>query len=135
MKKNLVLFLFLSTNIMFAQDIPFRSIHAEESGYYKEHQVEISALQQQIVPGIASGCTLEKIVFGYHPYWIGNAYLNYQWNLLSDLCYFSYEIDPASGAPITIHDWLTDPAIDSAQSNDVRTHLCATLFSEHGDRC
>lgn len=77
------------------------------------------------------GCQLQRIVFGYHPYWMGSAYLNYQWNLLSDLCYFSYEVDPASGHPVSVHEWLTDPAIDSALANDVRVHLCVTLFSGH----
>jgi hypothetical protein len=76
-------------------------------------------------------CELERRVFGYHPYWTGNAYLNYQWNLISDLCYFSYELDPYTGAPVTIHDWLVDPAVDSAMINDVKVHLCVTLFSEH----
>ncbi|NTV83382.1 MAG: T9SS type A sorting domain-containing protein, partial [Bacteroidales bacterium] len=57
--------------------------------------------------------------------------LNYQWNLLSDLCYFSYEVDPSTGEAVTIHEWLTDPAIDSAQANGTRIHLCATIFSGH----
>jgi len=117
---------------MFAQNIPFSSIHVEESEYYKDHRLEIYSIYPQRVPDIGSGCTLEKIVFGYHTYWTGNAYLNYQWNLLSDLCYFSYDVDPATGMPLTIHEWLTDPAIDSAMTNGVRTHLCATLFSGHG---
>ncbi len=70
-------------------------------------------------------------MFGYFPYWAGNNYLNYQWNLLSDLCYFSYELDPATGDPITIYDWKTSPAIDSALANNINVHLCVTLFSGH----
>jgi hypothetical protein len=62
---------------------------------------------------------------------MGSAYLNYQWNLLSDLCYFSYEVDPATGEAITYHDWLMDPAIDSALAHGVRVHLCVLLFSGH----
>ncbi|MBE0647637.1 MAG: T9SS type A sorting domain-containing protein [Bacteroidales bacterium] len=132
MRRNLVLFLVLSSPLIFAQDTPFRSIHVEESEYYRDHRVEACSIQPKRVSNTASGCTLKKIVFGYHTYWTGNAYLNYQWNLLSDLCYFSYEVDPATGMPVTIHEWLTDPAVDSAQANGVRTHLCATLFSGHG---
>jgi len=74
---------------------------------------------------------LEKIVFGYHPFWGGSNYLNYQWDLLSDLSYFSYEVDPYSGHAATYHDWLTSPAIDSAFANGTRVHLCVTLFSGH----
>jgi len=78
-----------------------------------------------------SGCELKKMVFGYHPYWMGSSYLNYQWNLISDLCYFSYEVDASSGNPTTTHDWLTATVIDSALANGVRIHLCVTLFSGH----
>ncbi len=74
---------------------------------------------------------LEKIVFGYHPYWGGSDYLNYQWELLSDLCYFSYEVEAATGGPVTFYDWLTSPAIDSAFAHGTRVHLCVTLFSGH----
>ncbi len=80
---------------------------------------------------IGPSCELKYLLFGYHPYWMGSAYLNYQWNLLSDLCYFSYEVDPATGEAITYHDWLNDPAIDSALVHGVRVHLCVTLFSGH----
>src|SRR5438309_1487069 len=38
----------------------------------------------------ASSCTLTKRVFGWHPYWNGSTYTNYQWNLISDFCYFDY---------------------------------------------
>jgi len=72
---------------------------------------------------------LEKIVFGYHPYWGGSKYLNYQWELLSDLCYFSYDVDPETGGPTSYYDWLVTPAIDSAYANGTRVHLCVTLFS------
>jgi len=74
---------------------------------------------------------LGKIVFGYHPYWGGSNYLNYHWELLSDLSYFSYEVNPETGGPSTIYDWLTSPAIDSAFANGTRVHLCVTLFSGH----
>ena len=75
--------------------------------------------------------SLEKIVFGYHPYWGGTDYLNYQWDLLSDFCYFSYDVNPATGEPNSIYSWLTSPSIDSALANGVRVHLCVTLFTGH----
>ena len=76
-----------------------------------------------------TGSELGKIVFGYHPYWGGSNYLNYQWKLLSDLCYFSYDVDPETGNPTSYYDWLTSPAVDSALANGTRVHLCVTLFS------
>jgi len=74
---------------------------------------------------------LEKIVFGYHPYWAGSNYLNYRWELLSDMSYFSYDVDPLTGEPSSLYSWLTSPSIDSALANNVRVHLCVTLFSNH----
>jgi len=76
-------------------------------------------------------CTLEKIVFGWHPYWSDGLETNYQWNLLSDLSYFSYEIDYLTGDPLTIHDWETASVIDEAMANGVRVNLCVTLFENH----
>jgi len=129
-----ILFLFIPA-IIFAQS----SIHMEESAKYASlgaRSVEgydqlsgFEAMDEYVEVG-ASG--LDKVVFGYHPYWGGSNYLNYQWDLLSDLCYFSYEVDPETGYATTIHDWLTSPAIDSAFATGTRVHLCVTLFSGHG---
>ncbi|MCD4736644.1 MAG: hypothetical protein K8R53_11415 [Bacteroidales bacterium] len=58
--------------------------------------------------------------------------MNYRWDLLSDLCFFSYEVDPATGDPVTTHNYLNDPVIDTALANGTRVHLCITLFSGHG---
>ncbi len=121
-----------------AQQKQFKSIHQIQSEYYNKLGLntifEFDSINE--FSGIYkttsdTNCNLEKIVFGYHPYWMGSSYLNYQWNLLSDLCYFSYEVDPATGNPTTTHNWLTADAVDSAQANNVRTHLCVTLFSGH----
>jgi hypothetical protein len=120
-----------------AQQVPL-SVHFEQNKYYSRFGDQkasfydsISGSSGRMMHDIDSGCQLQRVVFGFHPYWAGSDYLNYQWNLLSDLCYFSYEVDPSSGEPVTIHDWLDDPAIDSAQAHGTRVHLCATIFSGH----
>lgn len=116
----------------------FRSIHFEQNEFYKQFGEQPASFYDSL-DGFAgstksaydNGCQLQRVVFGFHPYWAGSDYLRYQWNLLSDLCYFSYEVDPSTGDPVTVHDWLTDPAIDSAKAHGVRVHLCATIFSGH----
>jgi hypothetical protein len=136
MYKHLIILFTLFS--MHAPASPQGSIHIEQSEYYHylgdksiEEYDKLSGFEllDEEVETRFSG--LNKIVFGYHPYWGGSNYLNYQWDLLSDLCYFSYEVDPATGDPTSIHGWHTSPAIDSALANDVRVHLCATLFSGH----
>lgn len=112
------------------------SIHKLESEYYSQQSsnpgyIAESNSRQLYAFDWANSCKLEKMVFGYHPYWLGNAYLNYRWDLLSDLCYFSYEVNPATGLALTTNGWETAPVIDSAQAHGVRVHLCVTLFNGH----
>lgn len=106
------------------------SIHAEESTRYKTegiwHEDNVKMMN-----ATTDTCSLRKIVFGYHPYWVGNVWKNYSWNLLSDLCYFSYEVDPATGFSSTQNDWQTATVIDTALAHGTRVHLCITLFSGH----
>ncbi len=77
--------------------------------------------------------TLTHIVFGWHPYWMGSSYNNYQWDKLSDLAYFSYEVDYTDGSAISTHSFETASVVDVAKSNGVRVHLTATLFSHFDD--
>jgi GH18 family chitinase len=115
-----------------------QSIHSEQKNFYNQFGEReagfydsVSGFSGKLNSPNRSNCQLQKIVFGFHPYWAGSDYLNYQWNLLSDFCYFSYEVDPYTGDPVTYHDWLSDPAVDSAKAHGVKIHLCATLFSGH----
>lgn len=133
-----VILTFLFADTLLSQDENFRSIHQEESDYYSQKglntALEFDSLQNFIFAKKSNKTkndTLVKRVFGYFPYWAGSNYLNYQWNLLSDFCFFSYDVDPVSGNPSNIYDWETSPAIDSAFANSVKVHLCVTLFSNH----
>jgi len=134
---SLWIILLFFTLSLHSQHHPFVSIHQEQSAQYASYGEQSysfydSLHQFQLIPARQiSDCQLRRVVFGYHPYWGGSAYLNYQWNLLSDLCYFSYEVNPSTGHAVTIHNWLTDPAIDLALQQGVRVHLCVTLFSGH----
>ncbi|MCF8302258.1 MAG: T9SS type A sorting domain-containing protein [Bacteroidales bacterium] len=140
MKKFVVFLLafYMISTVLKGQEKDHPSIHIEQNKYYKSlYQKGISNWDS--VMGIDPGYEVEedtsirlnKRIFGWHPYWSGNAHLNYRWNLLSDLCYFSYEVDPNTGDAVTIHDWHDAPAIDSALANDTRVHLCVTLFDNH----
>ncbi|RLD54989.1 MAG: hypothetical protein DRJ05_13695, partial [Bacteroidetes bacterium] len=106
---------------LFSQELPVHSIHKEQSDFYKDLGVtsiegfdSLLGFPKRNEIANPKDYELSKRVFGYHPYWGGSNYLNYQWDLLSDLCYFSYEVDPATGNPTTIHDWETSEAINLA---------------------
>lgn len=130
----LLLFLFAINSLIFAQH---PSIHEEQSAFY-EASGPLSDVQYDSINGFAgriqvkrSASELQKRVFGYHPYWMGNAWQNYRWDLLSDLCYFSYDTDPNTGNPVTTNGFETAEVIDTAFAHGVKVHLCVTLFSGH----
>ena len=74
----------------------------------------------------------DKEVFGWHPYWMGDSWKNYPFELLSTLSYFSYKVDPVTGSysnPKQIEEWRNTALIDSAQVNKTRVLL---TVSSHG---
>ncbi|MGB1206090.1 MAG: glycosyl hydrolase family 18 protein [Chitinophagales bacterium] len=77
----------------------------------------------------ASNCNLNYEVYGWQPHWIGSSvYNNYDYDLLSTLSYFSYELEPTTGDYKTVHNWLTTDAISLAQDAGVKIELCVTNF-------
>ncbi|UTW66986.1 hypothetical protein KFE94_02400 [bacterium SCSIO 12643] len=77
---------------------------------------------------------LDYEVLGWYPYWEDSLYKNLNYSLLSTIAYFSYEVDPATGKPTTIHDWKTSPVIDSAHAHQKDILLTVTNFSEANNR-
>ncbi len=131
--KSLLLTLGLVTSVFsYAQ---FTSIHHEQHEEYKQHG-ELSEQQwdtihgttKNMLPRNKSNCNLEYSVYGWHPYWVGTAYNNYDFDLLSTFSYFSYELDPATGDYNSIHDWKTTNSINLAQAAGARVELCVTNF-------
>lgn len=96
-----------------------------DAAYYEQQPVELVAHERV-------GCELDHVVYGWHPYWVGNAYQNYQWDLLSHFSFFSYEVNAGTGQPDNTHGWSTSSAVDAAlASGNTKVTLCVTLFSGH----
>jgi len=80
-------------------------------------------------------CTLNnKRVFGWCPYWedISANVANFQWNLLSDLCYFDYTVNPSTGGNSDASfAFVTSTGIATAMSHGVNVEICISLFSNH----
>ena len=133
MKKLLFIIFLLSYTFTWAQH---KSIMQEQQHYYDSLGIKANEYYKlnhpaQTVKSTAKACTLNKVVFGWHPYWSNGYEANYRWDLLSDFVYFSYEINASTGNAVTTHDWLTTSSVTTAQNNGARIHLCATLFSDH----
>lgn len=73
-------------------------------------------------------------VFGWHPYWCGDAYKSYNFTLLSMVSYFSYEVDPETGFYSSIHNWRETALIDSAKKYDSKVLLTISNFGEQNNR-
>jgi len=124
---------FLFSTFIHAQ---FTSIHQEQSEQYKIYPNFTEAQWDSINGGVAkniqaqnkANCNLIYSVYGWHPYWEGSAYTNYNFNLLSTFSYFSYELVPSTGNYSSIHSWKTTSSINLAQAAGTRVELCVTNF-------
>jgi len=142
---SLVIFINCSLNF-YAQDLLKKSIMHEQSEYYRSlklknekqfdslNTIENGGREKASPDNLSKNgiCLLDKKVFGWHPYWSGTAYNNYQWNLLSDLCYFDYTISSSTGNNTNpSFAWNTASVVTVAQNNGTKVHICATMFSGH----
>ncbi len=135
MKKLLSFVLFSISLVSFSQD--HQSIHQIQLEHYNALGYDAN-YYENFTPFRPSdngnqqkynGCTLNKMVYGWHPYWAGNDYLNYQWDLLSHFSFFSYEVDKNTGNATTTHSFATSAAVDAAlASGNTKVTLCVTLF-------
>lgn len=62
-------------------------------------------------------------IFGYHPYWMKDHYLNYNFNLLSTLAFYAYELDPKTGGYVSVNGWDTAGVVNAAQAAGCRVVL------------
>lgn len=132
----LIFFVFFKTS--FSQNE--ESIHQEQSEFYSNFDFRneadwnvlnnVNLLKKPKLKRNLSG-ELTKEVFGWNPYWMGTSYYNFDYSLLSEVSYFSYEVDFLTGLPKDIHYWKTTNLVDSCHNNGVKVSLTATLFSEH----
>lgn len=138
--KYLVLISFFYGSMVVAQQPAFKSIMQEQANFYSQYKnytdVQFDSLNNITNNKLASSkqatCNLTKKVLGWHPYWGGTTYTNYQWSLLSDLVYFDYDVSPTTGNNInTSFAWSTASVVTVAKANGTKIHICATMFSGH----
>ncbi|MCD6017524.1 MAG: N-acetylmuramyl-L-alanine amidase, negative regulator of AmpC, AmpD [Bacteroidetes bacterium] len=111
-------------NFSFTKETQWDSLNTVENGVV--YQSGLSQAKS------TTACTLNKKVYGWHPYWVGTVFNNYNWDMLSDFCYFNYDVSPTTGNNTNgSFAWNTSDAVDSALSKGVNVHFCATLFGSH----
>jgi len=74
-------------------------------------------------------------VFGWYPYWESNYYQHLNYDLLTTIAYFSYEVNPDTGDPTSVHDWNTTALLDSVQNHAGKNILLTvTNFGNSNNR-
>ena len=112
-----IILVFLTMKLLvFGQDRP--SIHQIQLEYYNNNYS--THLDQQpnepIISNQPRSTTPTRTVFGYHPYWMGTAWQNYNYNLISTIL-------------SDLHGWPVTGLINAAHTNGVDVVLCVTLFN------
>ncbi|MEM9820741.1 MAG: glycosyl hydrolase family 18 protein [Bacteroidota bacterium] len=68
-------------------------------------------------------------VFGWHPYWMGLSYQTYNYDLLSTVAYYAYDINPIDGSynnPVVVEEWKQTDLVDMAHAANCKVQLTVT---------
>lgn len=114
------------------QVIDQKSIHQIELEYHKTYFVEPIHKSITTKPIELKKRTkkIEKNIFGYHPYWSGSKWQNYNFELLTTIAYFSAEAN-SNGDLSELHGWPKIDLINKAHENGVEVVLVVTLFDKN----
>lgn len=73
-------------------------------------------------------------VFGWHPFWMKNAYESYNFSLLTMVSYFSYQINAQDGYPLnSMQDWQETKIVDRAHEEGCRVLLSLSSFGKNNN--
>lgn len=127
-------FPFLFAVLLFGQE-QYPSIHQQEWQFYKDHPEKIG---RTVVPpafkkrqDLLNVQTLNKVVYGFHPYWQNGSENNYYFSLLTHLAYFSGDVNTTTGNFTSTHSWASANVVSLAQQYGVKVHFAITIFSDH----
>ncbi len=135
MNTGRIIFVILTVASFLHSQQNFPSIHQREWKFYQDHPELAGA---SVVPasntphiGLQKSQKLNGIVYGFHPYWMNGAEVNYDFSLLTHLAYFSGDVDPATGGFSSTHNWATASVVTKAQQAGVKVHFTITQFDGH----
>jgi spore germination protein YaaH len=72
-------------------------------------------------------------VYTWYPYWMGDVWKTYNFNLISTISFFSFKIDPKTGSYINssqINQWRQTDLLDSAKKYNTKVLLNLSLEGE-----
>jgi spore germination protein YaaH len=129
-----------------AQEKSYIGIHQVESEYYSRIFDTITSVvsvspMASVTPAapVAPGANVALkgrtdgdpafMVYGWHPYWAGAAaYPKYNYDVLTHIAYFSYEVDTATGSFTTLRGWDTISIVNYSHQRGIKVMLTVTNF-------
>jgi len=123
--------LFLLLSILFSQNWhPYHNIELNNHrNLFVDYERIDSLARMQNMPENSFRENLSHEVIGYLPYWEYEHYTDLNYDLLTQINYFSAELDPY-GNIINSHNWNNLYLIEYAHARNVKVKLCATLFGQ-----
>ena len=126
--KNVIIILFATSLI----SQTWKPYHVEELNKYKEYDYSYiipDSLASIITIANNNRTTLTHEIIGYLPYWEYEHYPSFNYNLLTQINFFSVELSPNGNIQNT-HNWENLDIVEYAHSQGVKIKLCATLFGQ-----
>jgi hypothetical protein len=77
------------------------------------------------------------IIYGWHPYWMGDLYKGYDFGLFNVVSYYSYDVNPDQGGPQNprvINQFLASEFVQTAQDQGCSALLSVTCHGENNLR-
>lgn len=129
---SVVYLILITSNASLSQEIEPPGIHQLEHNFYKKNYVQTTEEKyfQKPIPLRERISIPTKTVFGYHPYWMNSAYLNYNFNLLSTIAYFGVDVN-SYGHITDRNGWPSTGLINIAHSHGVKVVLVAINFDSN----
>jgi len=126
---NKITLLILSSFLYVQNWVPF---HPIELTVNQNNQIDYYYIDQlaREIPINNSRVLLSHEIIGYLPYWEYDQYPYLDYNLLTQINYFSAELNEF-GDIVDNHGWQNLSIVDFAHERDVKVKLCATLFGEN----
>ena len=129
--KNKYLFFtpILLLNLLLSQN--WQPFHIDELSKYSNYEFNYSETDDYAstqVPQVNRNVLSHRII-GYLPYWEYSDYPDFDFNLLTEINFFSAELSP-DGSIINDHNWNNLSIVSYAHERGVKVKLCATLFGQ-----
>jgi putative cell wall-binding protein/spore germination protein YaaH len=105
----------------------FVSHRAEQDKLHIDDDIPKSKAPATVQATSVAANSLSNEIWGFHPYWLGNAWQNYRWSALSTLAFFKIEVNYNGVVTTSNPNYEPDPAlISTAHANGVKVVLAVT---------